>query len=344
MTTRRCPPINSLRIQKVRKIIIALAIIFTLAALAVGGYCFYISSPLYAFHEAITAFQNHDQQLFDKRVDSHKLIDGFLDDLMVEPALSTPGLSEFQSTVASGALAMAKANITNDLLGSLHRALAADNFSRPINTSFWQFVGGAPAYAQTQSITKSAPRAGLRDLMKAVGGEMSSEVSKLKRVAFMRMLSYVHSHPDTVPGKLLDCPPQERSSHVKNMLQDYGLALKDFKGLGGYSTTSDITGRQSATVGFNFYSPKMDRQFTLNVDLIKNPTSEEWQVVRLSNIQTVMDQLEENYRRDIHELVEYSLSGMNDNNMTRDMRGMTARLKQNPAAQNILKNFNINLR
>ena len=49
----------------------------------------------------------------------------------MQPALSTPNLSEFQLSVASGALNMAKASMTKGLMESIHKSLAhvdSDNY------------------------------------------------------------------------------------------------------------------------------------------------------------------------------------------------------------------------
>jgi hypothetical protein len=193
--------------------------------------------------------------------------------------------------------------------------------------------------AQSQSTGE-----GIKELLHAAGSEMSSEVNKLKSVAFNRMLAYIQAHPNTVPGRLLNCPPNERSAHAKQMLEEYGLTAKNFKGLGNCVTTTDLLGKQSCKVGFNFFSPKISKQVTVEVQVDKEQDTGVWRIKRLSNIKDVMDQEEEFYDRDIHELVEYSLSGMSNSNLSTDLHGMTERLKQSPAAQNILNKWHLNIR
>jgi len=324
----------------------AVLVLITIIAVGVGAYFYWIGSPYYAFQQVALAVKDHDSALFDKYVAADNIIDHVLDDLMVNPAMSTPGLSGFQTTVAGGALAMAKASVTRGLLESIKKSLSNDTVERQPNTGFWQNLCGDAVIAATPRRIAQAgsTRDGLKELLHAASHEVSGEVGKLKSVAYNRMVAYIQSHPNTVPGRLLDCPANQRSAHAREMLEGYGLTLKNFKGLGGCVTTSDLVGSEHAKVGFNFFSPKISRQIVVEVELKKDTTASTWRIIRLSNIKEVMDQLEEFYDRDIHELVEYSLSGMSNSNMASDMRGMTARIKQSPAAQNLLKKWNINLR
>jgi hypothetical protein len=320
-------------------------ILVTIIALCVGAYFYWIGSPFYAFERVVTAAKEHDSMLFEKYVNAPNIIDQALDDLLVQPALSTPGLSPFQSSVASGALTMAKSSIARGLLESINRYLSPDNAERQRHTGYWQNWGCQAAIAAPTRIAQlGGTRDGLKELLHAASHEMSGEVGKLKSVAYNRMLAYIQNHPNTVPGRLLNCPPNERGTHARAMLEEYGLTPQNFKGLAGCVTTSDILGRETSKVGFNFFSPKISRQIVLEVELKKDVGTGVWRINRLSNIKDVMDQVEEYYDRDIHELVEYSLSGMSNSNMATDMRGMTERIKQNPAAQNLFKKWNLNLR
>jgi ABC-type proline/glycine betaine transport system substrate-binding protein len=322
----------------------AVLIFITILALGIGAYYYWIGSPFYAFQQAAIAAKDHDVALFDKYVDAANIIDHALDDLLVQPAMSTPGLSGFQSTVASGALTMAKASITKGALQSINKFLSPDNIEQP-HTSFFQTLGADAAIAAPTRIAEAgSTRDGLKELLHAASHEMSGEVGKLKNVAFNRMLAYIQSHPNTVPGRLVNCPPGERSAHARQMLEDYGLTTKNFKGVADTAGGTDILGHESSKIGFSFFSPKISRQIVVQVELHKDIATGVWRIDRLANIKEVMDQVEENYDRDIHELVEYSLSGMSNSNMATDMRGMTERIKQNPAAQNLLKKWNLNLR
>jgi hypothetical protein len=309
----------------------------------VGAYFYWIGSPFFAFQQAAMAIKDHDSALFDKYVDAGNLIDHALDDLLVKPALSTPGLSQLQSSVASGALAMAKSSVTKGALESINKYFSTDNIEHQRNASFMPDFGGGAAIAAPIQVAKSdGTKEGIKELLHAARNEVSGEVGKQKSMAYNRMLAYIQSHPNTVPGRLLNCQPNERSAHAKQMLEDYGLTPKNFKGLNNCVTTTDLLGRQSSKVGYNFYSPKISKQIIVEVQVDKDLATGTWRIRRLSNIKEVMDQVEEFYDRDIHELVEYSLSGMSNSNMTSDMHGMAERIKQNPAAQNLLKKWKLN--
>jgi hypothetical protein len=339
-----------------------IVVIVLLGAVAAGGYFYWINSPLYAFQETALAVKNHDEVGLKRRVAVDNAIDHLLEDLVVQPAQSTPHLSGFQSQVLAGALAMAKTSMTDALLDSIHKSLATnlrtdDPIDRNNSTSFEHFgltaALAAPAEIKVSNVwhggnehTKLLAQADggtgkLKQLLNAAGREMANETKKLRTTAFNRMQTYIQNHPDTVPGRLLNCPPQERGHHARLMLEEYGLTANNFKGLACCNTTSDIIGRESGKVGFNFYSPKIGRQIEIDFEMIKNLESKEWRINSLSNIAQVMEELEPTYQSDIHELVEYSLSGMSNKNMQNDMRGMTDRLKQDPTTQNLLQNFKV---
>ena len=67
----------------------------------------------------------------------------------------------------------------------------------------------------------------------------------------------------------------------------------------------------------------------------------EWCVTRLANVRPVLDNVAQDYLTDVHELIAYSLYGMNNQNINKDMRGITDRIKSHPAAQDFLKKLGI---
>jgi hypothetical protein len=304
---------------------IALIILAIIVLAVVGIRAWWISTPLFAFEEAVLAFKNNDEPIFNARVASRDIAEHLVDDLLVEPAMVTPNLSMLQQSAVSGALVMAKTSLVNGMLESIQNSMYK-------NTPHVSFLFCSPALAESGNI---------KDLMQAAGHEMSAETKKQKTMAYNRMLSYIQNHPDTVPGRLLDCPPQERTTHARQMLQTYGLDMANFKGITGYSTTSDIIGHEIAHTGFIFYSPKVSQNITVEIELLRGGAVKQWQISRLSNIAALMDQLEPDYRRDLHELIEYSLSGMSSKNMANDLNAMTRRLSKDPSTQNILNRLNL---
>lgn len=370
-----------------------------LAAIAGGGYWYWTTTPLYALQSLMMALQNHDGQAFSKRVDVEAAVENMLEDVLVYPALSTPNLSSFQKQVATGAITMAKAQIKDELLKSIYRSLsaptqygdsngptsslliapayAADNTSSADNTFF----------ADNTSLADNAPSANtpkkkpgdVRDLLNVASHEIGGEVGKLKNEAYQRMQKYVHDHPDTIPGRVINAPPGQRGQIIRRVLEDHGFSQNYFKGLTGYKlvpitaestattssssespvlplgeitvTTSGTTpppGAERALVGLRFYSPKISQEIIVEIEMMKgfkasNSSVEdtEWCITRLANVRPVLDSVAQDYLTDVHELIAYSLYGMNNQNINKDMRGITDRIKSHPAAQDFLKKLGI---
>jgi len=362
-----------------------------LAAIAGGGYWYWTTTPLYALQALMMAVQNHDGQAFSKRVDVQGAVENMLEDVLVYPALSTPNLSSFQKQVATGAVAMAKAQIKDELLKSIYRSLsaptqygdsngptsslliapayAADNAPSADNTSFADNASSAN--------TPTKKPGDVRDLLNVASHELGGEVGKLKNEAYQRMQKYVHDHPYTIPGRVINAPPGQRGQIIRRVLEDHGFSQNYFKGLTGYKivpittestttsssdssvlplgeitiTTSGATppaGAERALVGLRFYSPKISQEIIVEIEMMKgfkgsNSSVEdtEWCVTRLANVRPVLDNVAQDYLTDVHELIAYSLYGMNNQNINKDMRGITDRIKSHPAAQDFLKKLGI---
>ncbi len=228
-----------------------------------------------------------------------------------------------------------------------------------------------PAYAQPANIpaeTKATPR----DLLNVVSRELGGEVNKLKSEAYQRMQTYVRTHPQTVPGRIANATASERGFVLRRILADHGISENYFKGLTGYKVR-DMSGREDelrqtnanasfvmsgpfevAYVGVRFFSPTIDNEIVVEIELVKSngpagqagsrgfegasaDTSNEWRIRRISNVRTVLNTVAQDYLTDVHELIAYSLAGMNNRNMASDMRGVTERIKQDPKARNVLQ-------
>ncbi len=362
-----------------------------LAAIAGGGYWYWTTTPLYALQSLMMALQNHDGQAFSKRVDVQGAVENMLEDVLVYPALSTPNLSPFQKQVATGAITMAKAQIKDELLKSIYRSLSAPTQYGDSNGPTSSLLI-APAYAadnapstdnassaNTSSTNTPTKKPGdVRDLLNVASHELGGEVGKLKNEAYQRMQKYVHEHPDTIPGRVINAPPGQRGQIIRRVLEDHGFSQNYFKGLTGYkivpitteSTTTTTSGESSvlplgeitvttsgatppagaerALVGLRFYSPKISQEIIVEIEMMKgfkasNSSVEdtEWCVTRLANVRPVLDSVAQDYLTDVHELIAYSLYGMNNQNINKDMRGITDRIKSHPAAQDFLKKLGI---
>jgi len=356
-----------------------------LTAIAGGGYWYWTTTPLYALQALMMAVQNHDGQAFSKRVDVEGAVENMLEDVLVYPALSTPNLSSFQKQVATGAIAMAKAQIKDELLKSIYRSLSAPTQYGDGNGPTSSLLI-APAYAAenassadnaTSANTPTKKPGDVRDLLNVASHELGGEVGKLKNEAYQRMQNYVHDHPYTIPGRVINAPPGQRGQILRRVLEDHGFSQNYFKGLTGYKlvpittestttsssdssvlplgeitvTTSGATppaGAERALVGLRFYSPKISQEIIVEIEMMKgfkasNSSVEdtEWCVTRLANVRPVLDSVAQDYLTDVHELIAYSLYGMNNQNINKDMRGITDRIKSHPAAQDFLKKLGI---
>jgi len=335
---------------------------------AAAGYWYWTTTPLYALQEAMMAAQNHDPLGFERRVMTSELIDSLLDDLLVYPALTTPKLTNFQLQVASGAVAMAKAQVSKQMLEAINKALNApitygdsnyDQSTSSLPLNFWE----TPAYAAGENPG---------DFLRYVGKELGGEVGKLKTTAFERMQNYIHNHPATIPGRLANCQPSDRSAILRRILADHGLSQNNFKGMTAVTTGemdepapatpavqsalpidagTDLGGDKSpyspdqfAHVGLRFYSPITSDEVLLKIEFFKAnenaagdaPYANTWRIKRISNLRQVLDTVGQDYLTEMHELIAYSLYGMNNQNMAQDMKGVTDRIKSHPAAQKFL--------
>jgi hypothetical protein len=356
-------------------------IVGLLAAIAGGGYWYWTTTPLYALQSLMMAVQNHDGQAFSKRVDVQGAVENMLEDVLVYPALSTPNLSSFQKQVATGAVAMAKARIKDELLSSIYRSLSAPTQYGDGNGPTSSLLIG-PAYAADNATSPSTPAkkpGDVRDLLNVASHELGGEVGKLRNEAYQRMQNYVQNHPDTIPGRVINAPPGQRGQIIRRVLEDHGFSQNYFKGLTGYKlvpiapeptaatttsgessvlplgeitiTTSGATpppGAERALVGLRFYSPKISQEIIVEIEMMKgfkasNSSVEdtEWCITRLANVRPVLDSVAQDYLTDVHELIAYSLYGMNNQNINKDMRGITDRIKRHPAAQDFLKKLGI---
>jgi hypothetical protein len=310
--------------QCVKKFLLGVAI---LVALLACGYWYWTTTPLYAFQEAAIALKNGDSELFYKRVDLTNFIDNLLDDLLIRPAASTPNLDSVQREVGNAALMVAKGSISAEALRSVDRLFA--------RRRAMSMIGGDAAYA-----VESAPRASFGDALRAAGNEMRDQTGKWKTVVYSRMESWAKNHTNTLPGRLLACPANQRGEELKRVLSEYGLQAKNFKRISSYVTSSDGT-KEVCKVALNFYSPKVQAEVPVEVEILK--LNDCWKISRISNIPQLFVSLEEPYSDDMHALMLASLSGISAREVNSGVKNMTNRLIQNPAVQNFARQFNFNL-
>src|SRR6516164_5369817 len=80
--------------------------LFVVAALAAVGYCYWKTTPFYAFQETAYAIKKHDLEGFKDYVDIDSVARNLFDDLLVHPIASSPALNDVQKQVAVGAIGL----------------------------------------------------------------------------------------------------------------------------------------------------------------------------------------------------------------------------------------------
>lgn len=332
------------------KLLKVLLLVFVLLLVtAAGAFLYYLNCPLYAFQEAYVAYQNKDILTFARRVDVDQIVESLLNDLLIEPAQSTPDLTSFQQQVGMGAVEMAKASISREIKRKLRGHFALGASQRKI--ARMQANAGQAAYAA--EITEAKQASGdtilvaessseIKQLLNVTGKAMSSEMGKMKEEAYARMQTYLNRHPETLPGRILGKRTNQEDT-MKTLLVDYGLAPENLKGIGSYSVVSRPTGGEIAHVGFNFQSPKCDSYLLVEIELTKLGNNQKWQISRFSNVKEILVQLGEDYQKDIHNLITYSLYGIGSEKMKNHMQNMGESIKQNEAAKNLLDKWKIKL-
>jgi hypothetical protein len=101
-----------------------------------------------------------------------------------------------------------------------------------------------------------------------------------------------------------------------------------------------------------FYSPRISQEVIVEIEMMKNfratnsgVQDTEWCVTRLANVRPVLDSVAQDYLTDVHELIAYSLYGMNNQNINKDMRGITDRIKESSCRSGLFeKAGNLNFR
>lgn len=313
-----------------------LAVVMILViVLAVAGCFVFVTTPFFAFVDAALAVQERSVERFQKRVDIHGLVENLLNDLLMQPAQSTPGLDTFQREVGLGAIGIAKESMQNELERTIVRFVANGVPGRQVG-----YLNCGPDAACAAPVWQVAQLDDFRQLINVASHELGGQAGKMKREAYARMVIYARSHRNTLPGRLLSCPPEQRGQEARRIVEEYGLTAQNFRGISSYAGSTNSSGGDVAHIGLGFFSPKVNHEVRVEVEVIRPSAFSDWKISRLSNLQDVFVQLQETYIDDVHALVAYSLAGMSNKNVQHDLRGMTERLKQTDAAKNLMRRFN----
>lgn len=300
-----------------------------------------MTTPLYALQDAAFAAYRHDRETFERRVDIDGFIDELLADLIARPAESTPGLSSFQVQVSRGAIALVVTGLARDLKGSIRRAVTVASLDGSEARSVIDLL---PIFAPARAASPAVRADDVKTLLNVASRAAGSSAERLKRVAHDRMWTYIYKHPETIPGRLLGCHPSQRQEQVLRLLNECGLTRENFRGLSSCKIFSDDRGGEIARVGFSFFSPRVNGEFVVKLELAKSGMFGDWRLMRISNVPEIFEQLGLDYYEQIQNLMRYSLAGMSSENVNAEMRGVTEQIKQSDAAKNILQKWKINLK
>jgi hypothetical protein len=93
-----------------------------------------------------------------------------------------------------------------------------------------------------------------------------------------------------------------------------------------------------------FFSPKVNHNVTVEIELTKGSDFSVWQIRRLLNLQGFFMQLGEDYDEEMHELMRSSLAGISDAVVKDELKGMTNRITESDSAKQIMQRFNFKLK
>lgn len=311
-----------------KSLLLILVAIFALVGIA---FCVWMTTPLYAFQDAAIAAQSHDLKKFRERVDVHGLVESLLNDLLVEPASTTPGLTSTQREIANGAVIAAKELIETDLINGIENGIGGP--PQPHIGMFGELPASASGLIPNE----------IGGLLQATTKELSGSAGRLKEIVYSRMIDYARTHRKSTLGRLLGCRPDERGIEAKQMLNDFGLTPQNFRGISSYSTTTDGTGNEMCKVGLQFFSPKVNHNVSLDVEVAKGSAFSDWQIKRILNLQEFFMQQGEDYNQEMHRLMASSLSGITDEVVKNELHGVTSRITQSESAKQLLNRLKIKL-
>lgn len=256
-----------------------LGIVLILALLAGGGYYWWTTTPVFAVQQAATAVKNHDVGAFHNWVDVHSVSSAAMNDMVAEPMKRI------------GAPSILGRVIGLSILG-LFAPAAVDSLDRQIDG--WVAHRGHPSQPASSgddrvygtgsgSGTNPPPYSGGSPLpfgttpqqaqSSGVGsgsdnGDDDDDSAAQPKGFFGALVSMVK-------------PPS-----LKQTFHDYGFTRKNFRGIGDYDTQGNM-----AHVGLKFFSPKLNREIQIVLELDHN--TGHWQVTRISNLQSALSLLAE---------------------------------------------------
>ncbi len=294
---------------------------------------------MYAIQEAGIAAARHDLEGFEKRVDIDQFVDNLIDDLLIKPASTTPGLTSLQRATGEEALAFAKDSLRSQLINKIRSAI------QNTGAQEGRYTGQRFNYGADAVIAGEVPKArDLQGFFQAAGRELGRETGRLKNETYMRLTACARQQPKTITGKLLGSPPQIIGFQAKLLIDEYGFTKDNFRGVTGWKTIKDEKGYPRTIVGFKFNSPKAGKEIIVNLGMYPNNSFGDWRIFRIENIPELMMALNEDYEYQVHSLMTCALAGVTSQSVKDEVRGLTDRIKQHVDTDSILNKLKLRFR
>jgi len=290
---------------------------------------------MYSIQEAGIAAARHDLEGFEQHVDIEQFVDNLIDDLLIKPASTTPGLTSLQRTTGEEALAFAKSSLRSQLINKIRSAVSNDGQEGKYTSSRPNFEPGA-------AIAGEMPKAkDLQGLFQAAGRELGRETGRLKNETYTRLTACARQQPKTITGKLLGSPPQIAAFQAKLLIDEYGFTKDNFRGVTGWKTFKDEKNYPRTVVGFKFNSPKAGKEITVEIGMYPKTALGDWRVFRIENIPDLMMALREDYEYQVHSLMTCALADVTNQSVKDEVRGLTDRIKRHVDTDSILKKLKL---
>lgn len=294
---------------------------------------------MYAIQEAGIAAARHDLEGFEKRVDIDQFVDSLIDDLLMKPASTTPGLTSLQRATGEEALAFAKDSLRSQLINKIRFAI------QNTGAQEGRYTGQRLIHGPDAVIAGEVPKAkDLQGFFQAAGRELGRETGRLKNETYMRLTACARQQPKTITGKLLGSPPQIIGFQAKLLIDEYGFTKDNFRGVTGWKTIKDEKGYPRSIVGFKFNSPKAGKEIIVNLGMYPNNSFGDWRIFRIENIPELMMALNEDYEYQVHSLMTCALAGVTSQSVKDEVRGLTDRIKQHVDTDSILNKLKLRFR
>jgi hypothetical protein len=369
---------------------IVVSLLLSIIVLA-GGYLYWTTTPLFAFQETALAVRDHDLQKFQKYIDCENLIDSAMNDVLIHPIETMPGLSEIGRRVAVAAIGVLVTPAEKTLLRKIEKHVSGsrdfsalpltqklalqtqadshlfmsdshlfmDRDTKPEQSIVLKHCEDGSQITQSSATTPEMyytdvarpareetnpyvlvsynTSGSLGNVLSVTRQEVTGEFEKLRKIAFERMQAYAYNHPQGIVGRLFIMAKDPQHADMSGMLSEYGLDREHFKGLAYCNTTDDGTGENCKT-GLKFMSPKANHEVVLEVELTNRAGN--WRLVRLSNLEQFVENLDPSYASDFQALIQSSVQGMNSQSVKNEVNALTKRITESDAVKNFLQKLN----